>query len=121
MFRTAGHCDRDDISRVTVLLQSRELSVPTERVPEVLKPIVMPKRGIEVKYGVMATLESGQLTKGEVRSFGSITGEAVSDNCELIPGGRHNQQSLKQPGMVTLWSWYSGSRSEAQVSASYEG
>jgi hypothetical protein len=27
---TAGHCSRDDISRVVVLLQSRELSVPTE-------------------------------------------------------------------------------------------
>jgi hypothetical protein len=54
----------------------------------------------------MATLESGQLTKGEVRLLGSITGEAVSDNYELIPGGTHNQQSLKQPGLVTLRSWY---------------
>ena len=43
----------------------------------------------------MAPLESGQLTKGEVRLLGSITGEAVSDNCELAPGGTHNQQSLK--------------------------
>ena len=54
----------------------------------------------------MATSESGQLTKGEVRLLGSITGEAVSDNCELIPGGTHNQQSLKHPGLVTLRSWY---------------
>ena len=63
------------ISRVMVLLQSRELSVPTGCVPEVLKQFAMPKRGIEVKYGVMATLESGQLTKGEVRLLGSIPGD----------------------------------------------
>ena len=55
----------------------------------------MPKRGIEVRYGVMATLESRQLTKAEVKLHGSITGEAVSDNCELVPGGTHNEQSLK--------------------------
>ena len=54
----------------------------------------MPKRGIEVRYGVMATLESRQLTKAEVKLLGSITGEAVSDNCELAPGGTHNQHSL---------------------------
>ena len=72
-----------------VLLQSRELSVPTERVPEVLKQFATPKRGIEVRYGVMTTLESGQLTKGK-----------------LIPGGTHSQQSLKHPGLVTLRSWY---------------
>ena len=93
--------------RDMVSLKSRELSVPTGRVPEVLKQFVMPKRGIEIRYGVMATLESGQLTKGEVRLLGSITGEAVSDNCELIPGGTHNQQSLKRIGLVTLRSWYS--------------
>ena len=52
------------------------------------------------------TSESGQLTKGEVRLFGSITGEAVSDSFESIPGGKHNQKSLKQPGLVTLRSWY---------------
>ena len=106
MFWTAGHCGRDDISRVMVLLQSRELSVPIERVPDVLKQFAMPKRGIEVKYGVMATLESGQLTKDEVRLLGNITRDAVSDNCELVPGGTHSQQSLKQPGWVTLRSWY---------------
>ena len=92
---TAGHCSRDDISRVMVLLQSMELSISTERVLEVLKQFAMPKRGIEVRYGVMATLESRQLTKAEVKLLGSITGEAVSDNCELAPGGTHNQQSLK--------------------------
>ena len=86
MFWIAGHCGRDDISRLAVLLQSRELSVPTERVPEVLKQFSMPKRGTEVRYGVMVTSESGQLTKGEVRLFGSITGEAVSDSFESIPG-----------------------------------
>ena len=106
MFWTAGHCGRDDISRVMVLLLSRELSVPTGCVPDVLKQFAMPKRGIEVRYGVMTTSESGQLTKGEVRLLGSITGEAVSGNCELIPGGTHSQQSLKQPGQVTLRSWY---------------
>ena len=51
MFWIAGHCGRDDILRVMVLLQSRELSVPTERVPEVLKEFATPKRGIEVRYG----------------------------------------------------------------------
>ena len=114
MFWTAGHCGRDDISRVMVLLQSRELSVPTGRVPEVLKQFAMPKRGIEVRYGVMATLESRQLTKAEVKLLGSITGEAVSDNCELVPGGTHNQQSLKTPGLVTLRSWYAEVKFEAK-------
>ena len=78
-----------------ILLKYRKHSVPKGRVPEVLIQFAMPKRGIEVRYGVMATLESGQLTKGEVRLLGSITGEAVSDNCELAPGGTHNEQSLK--------------------------
>jgi hypothetical protein len=53
----------------------------------------------------MATLESGQLTKDEVRLLGSITGDAVSDNGELVPGGTYSQQSLKCPGRVTLRSW----------------
>ena len=78
-----------------VLLQSKELSISTEQLPEVLKQFAMPKRGIEIRYVVMATLESRQLTKAEVKLLGSITGEAVSDNCELAPGGTHNQQSLK--------------------------
>jgi hypothetical protein len=104
---TGGHCGRDDISRVVVLLQSREFSVPTGLVLEVLKQFAMPKRGIEVRHGVMETLESGQLTKGEVRLLGSIIiGEAVSDNRELVPGCIHNQQSLKRPGLVTLRNWY---------------
>ena len=76
MFRTTRRCGRDDILRDMVLLKSRELSVPTGRVTEVLKQFAMPKRGIEVRYGVMATSESGQLT--EVRLLGSITGEAVT-------------------------------------------
>ena len=105
MFRTEGHCGRDDISRVMVLLQSMELSIPTERVLEVLKQFATPKREIEVRYGVMAILESGQLTKGEVRLLGSITGDAVSNNCKLVPGDTHNQQSLKHTGLVTLRSW----------------
>jgi hypothetical protein len=54
----------------------------------------------------MATLEPGQLTKYEVMLLGSITGDAVSDNCQLLPGGMHNQQSLKHTGLVTLRSWY---------------
>jgi hypothetical protein len=78
-----------------VLLQTRDLSIPTEHVPEFFKQFVMPKRGIEKMYGVMATLESGQLTKGKIRFLGSITRKAVSDHFELIPGGTHNQQSLK--------------------------
>ena len=55
VFWTAGQCGRDDISRIVVLLQSRELSIPIECVPEVLKQFTMPKRGIEVRYGVTAT------------------------------------------------------------------
>ena len=94
MFRTTLHYGRDDIFRDMILLKYRKHSVPTGRVPEVLKQFAMPKRGIEVRYGVMATLESRQLTKAEVKLLGSITGEAVSDNCELAPGGTHNQHSL---------------------------
>ena len=89
-----------------VLLQSRELSIPTERVPEVLKQSATSKREIEVRYGVMTTLDSGQQTRGEVRLLGNITRDDVSDNCELVPGDTHNQQSLKTPGLVTLRSWY---------------
>ena len=77
-----------------------------KNVSQVLKQFAMPKRGTEVRYGAMVTSESGQLTKGEVRLFGSITGEAVSDSFESVPGGTHNQQSLKRPGLVTLRSWY---------------
>ena len=33
-----------------VLLQSRELSLPTEHVTEVLKLFAMPKRQIEIRY-----------------------------------------------------------------------
>jgi hypothetical protein len=87
-----------------VLLQ--ELSVLTERVLEVLKQFAVPKRGIQVRYGVMATSESGQLTKGEVRLLGSIAGEAESGNCELVPGDTCSQKSLKWPGLVTLRSCY---------------
>jgi hypothetical protein len=46
--------------------------IPTEHVLEVLKQFAMPKRGREGRCGVMATLESGQLTKSEVRLLGSI-------------------------------------------------
>lgn len=95
MFRTTWHYGRNDILRDMILLKYRKHSVPTGRVPEVLIQFAMPKRGIEVRYGVMATLESRQLTKAEVKLLGSITGEAVSDNCELAPGGTHNEKSLK--------------------------
>ena len=64
--------------RSMVLLKSRELSVPTGCVPEVLKQFATSKRGIKVRYGVMATLESGQLTKGEVRLLDNITGDTVT-------------------------------------------
>jgi hypothetical protein len=47
VFWTAGHCGRDNVSRAVVLLQSRELSDPAERVLDVLKQFAMPKRGIE--------------------------------------------------------------------------
>lgn len=89
-----------------VLLQSRELTVPIEHVPDILKQFAMPKRGIEKRYGVMATSESGKLTNGEMRLLGRITREVVSGNRELVPGGTHSQQSLKRPGRVTLRSWY---------------
>jgi hypothetical protein len=61
---------------------------------------------IEKRYGVVATSETGQLIKGEARLLGSITGEGGSGNCELVPGGRHNQHYLK----VTLRSWYANVR-----------
>jgi hypothetical protein len=73
--------------------QFRELSVPIECVSEVLVQFGIPKRGVEERYGIMETSESGQLTKGEVRLLCSITGEGVSGNCELIPGVIHSQQS----------------------------
>ena len=50
-----------------VIFQSRVLSVPTELVLGILKQFTTPKRGIEERYGVIATLESRQLTKGKVR------------------------------------------------------
>ena len=53
----------------------------------------------------MATLDLGQLTKSEVRLLGSITRDTVSDNCELVPGGTPNQQSVC-PDLVTLRSHY---------------
>ena len=89
-----------------VLLQSRELGIPIERVLEVLKQFARPKREIEIRNGVMATSESGKLTKDEVRLLGSITGEAVSGNCELDPEAKHSQQSLKLLVLVTQRSWY---------------
>ena len=55
VFWTAGHCDRSDISRAVVLLQSRELSVPTECVPEVLKQFAKKKGG-----GIEKGIESWQ-------------------------------------------------------------
>ena len=99
-FVAVGHSGRDEILRLIVLLQSRELSVPTERVPEVFKQFATSKREIEVRYGVMAILDLGQLVRGEIRLLGSIT-----NSCELVPGGTHSQQSLKHPGLVTLRSW----------------
>ena len=54
----------------------------------------------------MAKLDSGQLTKGEVRLLGSVTREAVSGNCELDPEAKHSQQSLKLLVLVTQRSWY---------------
>lgn len=56
-----------------------------ECVPEVLKQFATPKGEVEERYGVVATSESGQLTKGEVRLSGCITGKAVSGHCELVP------------------------------------
>lgn len=47
VFWTAGHCGIDEVSRLVVLLHSRELSVPTECVLEVLKAFAMPKIGTE--------------------------------------------------------------------------
>jgi hypothetical protein len=40
--------------------------------------------------GVRVTPESGQLVKGKERFLDRVTGEAVSGNCELVPGGTHN-------------------------------
>ena len=43
---TARHCSRNDISRVVVLLQSRELRVPIEDVLEVLKQFAITKKKV---------------------------------------------------------------------------
>ena len=63
--------------------------------PGGLKTVCHAKERDRGKVWSHGTLESRQLTKAEVKLLGSITGEAVSDNCELAPGGTHNQQSLK--------------------------
>lgn len=65
------------LSMVVVLLQAREPSVLTECVPEVLKQFVTPERGQEEMYGVIATSESGQLTKGEVRCYRVVSLEKL--------------------------------------------
>lgn len=72
-----------------------ELSIPTECVPDVLNLSVTPKREMEKRYKVLATLESEQLIKGEVRLLGRITGEAVSGSCELAPVRTNMQLSLR--------------------------
>lgn len=76
-----------------------------EHVPDVLKQSAMPKSDREKVLVSLATPESGQLVKGEVRLLDRVTGEVVSGNCELVPGYTHSQQSLKQSGWVTLRSW----------------
>jgi hypothetical protein len=81
MFWTVGHCVRDEISRVMVLLQSGELSIPTEYVLDVLKQSVSLKMVIENRYEVVATPKSGQPMKGEVMLLGMVT----CGNCELVP------------------------------------
>jgi hypothetical protein len=50
-----------------------------------LKQLATPKRGIEVRNGVMATLDLGQLVRGKVRLFCSTTGKAITYSCELVP------------------------------------
>lgn len=47
--RLYWHCVRDKVSSGMVLLLSRELSVLTERVPDVLKLSVVPKIVLEEK------------------------------------------------------------------------
>lgn len=47
MFQTAGHCCRDEVSRLVGLLQSREPRIPKERVVDVLKVCHAKKRDIE--------------------------------------------------------------------------
>lgn len=50
MFWTKEHCGRDRVSRIVVLLQPRETSVPKECIPEVLKHHAIPKRDIDEGY-----------------------------------------------------------------------
>jgi hypothetical protein len=64
VFWTAGHCGRDDISRLLVPLQSRELSIPKGRVPEVLKQFATPKRGIEVRLWCLGNIGVRTADKG---------------------------------------------------------
>lgn len=58
----------------------------------------------KVVSNTRATPGLGQLVNSEVRLLDRVTGEAVSGSCEVVPGGIHSQQSLKQPGWLTLRS-----------------
>lgn len=44
VLQSVGHCGKDEVSRVMVLLQSKELNAPREHVPDALKLPAMPKR-----------------------------------------------------------------------------
>lgn len=78
-FWTAGHYGKNEVSRVIVLLQSRELSIPRECVSGCLKRLCH-TREIGKRCRGMATLVSGQLIKGEVRLLSRIIGEDVRGN-----------------------------------------
>lgn len=85
MFWSVEHCSRDEVSRVIILLYSREL-IPMEQTLHVIKQSATPKRVTEKWYGVMVTPESWQLVKCELKLSDGITGGALSSNCELVEG-----------------------------------
>lgn len=96
-----------------------------ELVPDALKQSSIPKRVLSKRCGVLATPDSGQLVKGEIRLLDRVTGDTVSGSCELVPGCTHSQKSLKQPGWMTLkvlvgWGQGFKQKTKWQASVFYE-
>lgn len=66
MFWTAGHCGREEVSGVVVLLQPREPSIPTDRVPDALKQFARPKRDREKVWSHATSVRAADKRRGEV-------------------------------------------------------
>lgn len=70
MLWMVGHSGQDEVLRVRISFQSRELNVLTEHVPDALKQSAMPKRVIEevggcgsIRVRAVGEGEEGYLTR----------------------------------------------------------